>query len=96
MGREGLKIFLKWGNQRRVDYLKRGRDKYLLRTMKNDLIVHTRNIVTFGSYNLRCLVPHTWNTLPENIKETTSFEKFESINNWYRSSCKCSLCVYQN
>ena len=51
---------------------------------KNDLIIHTRNTVTFGSNSLRCLGPHIWNTLPENIKEITSFEKFkESINNWY-------------
>ena len=64
---------------------------------KNDLIIHTQNTVTFGSNSLRCLGPHIWNTLPENIKEITSFEKFkESINNWYGPSCKCSLCYYQN
>ena len=41
---------------------------------KNDLIIHTPNSVTFGSNSLRCLEPHIWNTLPENIKEITSFE----------------------
>ena len=57
----------------------------------------TRNSVTFGSNSLRCLGPHIWNSLPENIKEITSFEKFkESINNWYGPSCKCSLCHYNN
>ena len=51
---------------------------------KNDLIIHTRNTITFGSNSLRCLGPQIWNTLPKNTKEITSFEKFkESINNWY-------------
>ena len=64
---------------------------------KNDLIIHTRNTVTFGGNGLRCLGSYIWNTLPENIKELTSFEKFkESINNWYGPSCKCSLYYYQN
>ena len=64
---------------------------------KNDLIIHTRNNVAFGSNSLRCLGPHIWNTLPENIKEITSFEKFkESINNWYGPGCKCRLCYYQD
>ena len=55
---------------------------------ENDLIIYTRNIVMFGSNNLRCLSPHIWNLLPENIKE--------SINNWYGPSSKCSLCYDQN
>ena len=64
---------------------------------KNDLIIHTRNTVTFGSNSSRSLGRHIWNALPENIKVITSFEKFkESINNWYGPSCKCSLCYYQN
>ena len=50
---------------------------------KNDLIIHTRNSVTFASNSLRFLGPHIWNTLPENIKEITCFEKFEEpIKNW--------------
>ena len=64
---------------------------------ENRRIIHTRNTVTFGSNGLRYLRPHIWNILPKNIKEITSFEKFkESINNWYGTSCKCSLCYYQN
>ena len=64
---------------------------------KNDLITHTRNTVTFASNSLRCLGPHIWNTLPDNIKEITSFEKLKkSVNNWYGPSCKCSLFYYQN
>ena len=64
---------------------------------KNDLIIHPRNTVTFGSNSSRSLGRHIWNALPENIKVITSFEKFkESINNWYGPSCKCSLCYYQN
>ena len=64
---------------------------------KNDLIIHTPNTVTFESNSLRCLGPHIWKTLPENVKEITSFEKFrESINNRYGPSYKCSVCYYQN
>ena len=64
---------------------------------KHDLIIHTRNSVTFGSNSLRCLGPHIWNTLPENIKEIISFENVKkSINNWYGPSCKCSLRYYKN
>ena len=66
---------------------------------KNDLIIHTRNSITFESNSLRCYLKIKRNkkTLPENIKEITSFEKFkESINNWYEPNCKCSLCYYKN
>ena len=35
---------------------------------KNDLIIHTQNTVIIASNSLRCLGPHFWNTLPENIK----------------------------
>ena len=48
---------------------------------KNDLINHTQNSVISGSNRLRCLLPHIWNTFPENIKEITSSEK--SADNWY-------------
>ena len=62
---------------------------------KNNLIIHLRN--SFESNSLRCLGAHAWKTLPENIKEITSFEKFkQSINNWYKPDCKCSLCYYKN
>ena len=63
---------------------------------KNDFIIHARITLTFGSNSLRCLGQNIWNTLPENIKEITSFQKFkESINNWCEPSCKRSLCYYQ-
>ena len=64
---------------------------------KNDLIIPSGNSVTFGNNSLRCLGPHIWNSLPENIKEISSFEKFkESIKNWYGPTCKCSLCYNKN
>ena len=50
---------------------------------KNKLTIHTKNYVTFANNILRFLGPHIWNTLPENIKEITCFEKFKKpINNW--------------
>ena len=55
---------------------------------KNDLIIPSRNSVTFGNNSLRCLGPN---------KEISSFEKFkESIKNWYGPTCKCSLCYNKN
>ena len=64
---------------------------------KNDLIIHLRNSITFESNSLRCLGANVWKTLPENIKEITSFQKFkQSIKNWYKPNCKCSLCYYKN
>ena len=60
---------------------------------KNGLIIYTKNSVTFESNSLRCLGPHIWNTLPENIKEISSPEKFKkSVNSWYGPSRKCSFC----
>lgn len=60
---------------------------------KFDLNIPLRNSVTFGDKSLRCMGPHIWNALPENIKSQSSFDKFkESIKNWYGPSCKCSLC----
>ena len=38
---------------------------------KNDLIIYIRNSITLGSNSVRCLGPHIWNTLPEDIKEIT-------------------------
>ena len=62
---------------------------------KHDLIIPTRNSATFGDNSLRCLGPHIWNTLPENIKNVTSFEKFkETIKTWYGPKCKCNLCKF--
>ena len=46
---------------------------------KNDLIIHTRNTVTFGSNSLRCLDPHIWNTLPENIKEILLLKNLKNL-----------------
>ena len=48
----------------------------ILNRRKHDLIIHTTKSGTFGSNSLRCLGPHIWNTLPENIKEITCLEKF--------------------
>ena len=63
---------------------------------KNDLFIPIRNSVTFGNNSLRCLGPHIWNSLPANVKQASTFEKFkESINQWYGPKCKCSLCCFK-
>ena len=62
---------------------------------KNDLIIPPRNSATFGNKSLRCLGPHIWNTLPESIKEITSYDRIkESLKNWYGPRCKCSVCSF--
>ena len=44
-----------------------------------DPIMHTRNTLTLGSNSLRCSGPHIRNTLPENIKEITSFRILKNL-----------------
>ena len=39
---------------------------------KHDIFVHSRNTSNYGDRSLRALGTHTWNSLPENIKSTTS------------------------
>ena len=51
------------------------------RTRNNDLMIPFRNTVTFGDKSIRCLGPHIWNTLPDEIKSESSYEKFKSFIN---------------
>ena len=61
---------------------------------KHDIFVHSRNTSTYGDKSLRALGPHTWNSLPENIKSTASLFVFkEFIKNWFGPKCKCKLCL---
>ena len=43
---------------------------------KNDLIIPTRNTVTFGDKSIKALGPHIWNALPETVKAETSYHNF--------------------
>ena len=46
---------------------------------KHDIFVHSRNTSNYGDRSLRDLGTHTWNSLPENIKSTTSIIIFKDI-----------------
>ena len=59
---------------------------------KNNLEIPNRNTVRFGDKSIRSLGPHTWNGLPEEIKNETSYDKFkEYLNTWYGPKSTCSL-----
>ena len=56
---------------------------------KNELIVNREKTTTFGEKILRSLGHKTWNSLPEDVKDLTSFQKFkEFIETWYGPECK--------
>ena len=49
----------------------------------------------YGNESLRCLVPHIWNSLPNQIKRETGYTKSkEFINDWFGMKCKCNLCSF--
>ena len=56
---------------------------------KNDLVVNRAKITTFGEKSLGKLGPKIWNSLPEDVKDLTSLQKFpEVIKTWYGPECK--------
>ena len=57
---------------------------------KYDILVHSQDASSYSDRSLRVLGPHTWNSLPENIKSTTSVIIFKDfIKNWFGPKCKC-------
>ena len=51
---------------------------------KNNLEIPNRSTSKFGDKSLRRVGPHIWNGLPEEIKNETSYDKFEEyLNTWY-------------
>ena len=61
---------------------------------KHNIFVHSRNTPIYDERSLRALGPHTWNSLPENIKSSTSIIIFKVFfKNWLRPKCKCKLCL---
>ena len=47
------------------------------RTNTSKLMIPSRNSVTFGDNSIKCLGPHIWNLLPQEVKTETSFDKFK-------------------
>ena len=59
--------------------------------------VNQNNTTKYGNKSLRSLGPHIWNSLPNQIKEGTNFNKFKNyIDKWFGTKCKCNLCSYLN
>ena len=46
---------------------------------KNDLVVNRAKTKTFSEKSLRVLGPKIWNSLPEDVKDLTSFQKFKEF-----------------
>ena len=59
--------------------------------------VNQNNTTKCGSKNLRNLGPHIWNSLLQQIKEETDYNKFKNYNDkWFGAKSKCNLCSYLN
>ena len=57
-----------------------------------NLGVNENHTTNYGNKSLRCLGPHIWNFLPNQIKREIDYTKFkEFMNNWFRMKCKCNL-----
>ena len=62
---------------------------------KNNLVVNRAKTTTFGENSLRTSEPKIWNSLPEDLKDWTSLQKFtEFIKTWYGPECRCNICKY--
>ena len=60
---------------------------------KHNLYIHTQNTTRFGDKSLRAFGANIWNTLPEDIKSTTSLLEFKKfIKTWPGPKYKCSIC----
>ena len=54
---------------------------------KHDIFVHPRKTVNYGNKSLKPVRPHIWNSLPDEIKATTSLSIFKKfIKNWFDHS----------
>ena len=62
---------------------------------KHDIFVHRRKTANYGDKSLKSVGPHIWNSLPDEIKATTSLSIFKKfIKNWFGQKCKCKLCSF--
>ena len=60
-----------------------------------NLEVNENHTTKHGKKSLRCLDPHIWNSLPNQIKKETDHTKFkEFTNDWFGMKCKCNLCFF--
>ena len=61
----------------------------------NNLAIHNHNTTKYGDKSLRILGPRLWNSLPENFKSETNYNKFILLlKDWSGPTCQCSLCCF--
>ena len=60
-----------------------------------NLEVNENHTTKYGNKNIRCLGPHIWNSLPNQIKKETDYTNpKEFISDWFGMKCKCNLCSF--
>ena len=79
-----LEVF-KTLNNMNPEYIKKIFHKAVFTTHRPlDLEVNENHTTKYGNKSLRCLGPHIWNSLPNQIKKETDYTKFkEFINDWF-------------
>ncbi len=51
------------------------------------------NKITYGKKTFSYYGTHIWNSLPNNIKESTSIDNFKTmLKAWEGPKCQCSMC----
>ena len=69
--------------------------EYSLRR-NHSLILPPYNTISFGKQSIRYTGPKVWNSLPNNLRDTTSLKEFKNlISTWSGTKCTCSLCCYK-
>ena len=58
-----------------------------------DFTIPIVRTVKYGTESIRYLGPKLWESIPANIKEVDTIERFRSgIKKWKPKSCPCRLC----
>ena len=91
----GLEVF-KTLNNMNPEYMKEILHKTAFPTQRPlNLEVTESHKTKYGNKSLRCLGPHTWNSLTSQIKKETDYTKFkEFIEDWFGIKCKRNLCIF--
>ena len=93
----GLKVFRNMNNLNSVFLEEIFHRTKSLTHRPNNIEVNIHRTAKYGDKGLRTLDPHILNSLPEQMKAETNFDKFrEYINQWFRPIFECNLYVYIN
>ena len=62
-----------------------------------DINFNQNNTTKYENNILRSLGPHISNSLPNEIKKETEYEKIKNnMNDWFGLKCKCNMCSFLN